>query len=94
MINTEYSGPDSGDPDIRFRTATLSLSLPYAILIWAASSILFDIVRWNMTEGYRAGLTFCLLSVSLIFAKQRTYLKIHLFLHTFYDIIIQYIIFM
>jgi hypothetical protein len=67
MINTEYSGPDLGlatrDPDIR--TCDLGepffLSLLYVVLIWAASFILFHIVRWNVTEHYWAGLTFSLI---------------------------------
>jgi hypothetical protein len=56
MINTESSGPDLGldtrDPDVRtcdlgapFLSLSLSLSLLYAILIWAASFILFHIVH-------------------------------------------------
>jgi len=40
---------------------SLSVSLLYAILIWAASFIVFHIVRWNVTEHYRAGLTFSLI---------------------------------
>jgi hypothetical protein len=40
---------------------SLSLSLLYVILIWAASSILSHTVRWNVTEHYWAGLTFCLI---------------------------------
>jgi hypothetical protein len=39
----------------------LSLSLLYAILIWAASFILSHIVRWNVTEHYWTGLTFSLI---------------------------------
>jgi hypothetical protein len=58
MINTEKSGPDlglaTGDPDLRtFDLGApflfLSHSLLYAILIWAASFILFHTVRWNVT---------------------------------------------
>jgi hypothetical protein len=51
-----------GCKDIRFGSAiSLSLSLLNAILIWAASSILFHTVRWNVTEHYWAGLTFSLI---------------------------------
>jgi hypothetical protein len=40
-----------GHKDIRFGSAIfLSLSLLYAIIIWAASIILFHTVRWNVTE--------------------------------------------
>jgi hypothetical protein len=62
MINTEYSGPDlglaTGDSDVRifdFLSLSLSLSLLYSILIWAASFILFHIVRWNVIEHRWAG---------------------------------------
>jgi hypothetical protein len=40
--------------DIRFGSAislSLSLSLLYAIVIWAASFILFHIARWNVTDS-------------------------------------------
>jgi hypothetical protein len=40
---------------------SLSLSLLYAILIWAACFILFHIVCWNVTEHYWTGLTFSLI---------------------------------
>jgi hypothetical protein len=40
---------------------SLSLTLLYVILIWAASFILFHIVRWNVTEHYWVGLTFSLI---------------------------------
>jgi uncharacterized membrane protein len=49
---------------MRFGSAifsSLSLSLLYAILIWAASFILFHIVRWNVTENYWERLTFSLI---------------------------------
>jgi hypothetical protein len=53
MINTESSGPNLGlatrDPDVRTcdlgALFSLSLSLLYSILIWAASFILFHIVH-------------------------------------------------
>jgi hypothetical protein len=46
---------------MRFGSAIFSLSLLYAILIWAASFILSYIVLWNVTEHYWAGLTFSLI---------------------------------
>jgi hypothetical protein len=48
---------------MRFGSAifSLSLSVHYAILIWAASFISSYIVRWNVTEHYWAGLTFSLI---------------------------------
>jgi hypothetical protein len=50
---------------MRFGSAVFfSLSLLYAILIWAASFILSHTVRWNVTKHYWAGLTF---SVILFF---------------------------
>jgi hypothetical protein len=64
MINSKKSGHDvglaTGDPDIRtldlgaqFLSLSLSPSpsLLYSIFIWAASFILFHIVRWNMTDS-------------------------------------------
>jgi hypothetical protein len=41
-----------GRKDIRFGSAIyLSLSLLYAILIWAASLILFHLARWSVTDS-------------------------------------------
>jgi hypothetical protein len=44
-----------GPKDVRFGSAislSLSLSLLYAIHIWAASFILFHVVRWNGTDSW------------------------------------------
>jgi hypothetical protein len=46
---------------MRFGRAIFSLFLLYAILNWAASFILFHIVRWNVIVHYWAGLTFSLI---------------------------------
>jgi hypothetical protein len=58
MINTEKSGPDlglaTGDPEVRtfdLGAPFLSISLLYASLVWAASFILFHVVRWNLTDS-------------------------------------------
>jgi hypothetical protein len=63
MINTEKSGPglwlSTGDLDVKiFDLGAPFLCLPpllpcphlYAIIIWAASFILFHKVRWNLTD--------------------------------------------
>jgi hypothetical protein len=58
MINTEKSGPDlgltTGDLNVKtfdLVTQFLSPPSPYAILIWAASFYLFNIVLWNITDS-------------------------------------------
>jgi hypothetical protein len=53
------------------------------ILIWAASSILFQTVRWNVTERYSAGL-----SLFPILFLQSSNLIVNLLYYVSYDIII------